>query len=381
MSKNNFLIDKMKRRKNVAAVSSLLAISLGLVAILGTALTTTGSAQSLNRGSSGAVYILDNSASGNNVLLYSRASDGSLTFVNSFATSGTGTGSGLASQGALVLTQDGKWLLAVDAGSSQISVFSVGSNTLTLTDTVGSQGSDPISLTVYRNWVYVLDAGSSGNIAGFTLSSGTLTYITGSTQPLSGAASPSPEQIGFTPSGSVLLVTEKATNIIDTYTVSSTGVASAPTSNPSVGAGPYGFAFTGYNTLIVSEAASDTLSSIAVSNTGALRTISGAIPTFGNAPCWIAISGNGQNVYTSNAHGGTISIFNVAYDGGLSIFSSIASSTAIPALDLAFSAHSQYLYVHDGTSITGYQVFSDGSLSTVTTVTGLPSSASGLVAS
>ena len=129
-------------------------------------------------GSTGVVYIIDNSATANHVLVYSRAQDGALTALGSFSTHGRGTGASLASQGAIALTSDGKWLLAVDAGSNQISVLSVHGNSLTFASKVSSHGSDPISLTVNQNTVYVLNVGGNGNIAGFTLgSSGTLTYI------------------------------------------------------------------------------------------------------------------------------------------------------------------------------------------------------------
>jgi 6-phosphogluconolactonase len=371
-------MNKFTKRK--AAVTSVLAIFIGLTAILSTGIAA--SVQTPSHGNTGAVYIIDNAAAGNNVFLYSRASDGSLTYVSANPTNGLGTGSALASQGAVALTQDGRWLLVVDAGSNQISVFKVGHDSLTFASITSSKGADPISLTVYNNWVYVLNGGGNGNISGFTLSSsGSLNYIAGSTQPLSGMANPSAEQIGFNPWGNVLVVTEKATNIIDTYTVNSHGVASAPTSLTSTGSGPYGFAFVNHDQLIVSDAASNALTSYVVSDSGNLRTISGALPTFGSAPCWVAANGNGQWVYTTNAHGGTLSTFSISYTGGLTLFSSIASTTQIPALDLAFSANSQFLYVRNGGNITGYQVFSDGSLSTVTIVGGVPSSAAGLSAS
>ncbi|MGI0091212.1 MAG: lactonase family protein, partial [Nitrososphaerales archaeon] len=329
--------------KKKAAVTSILAISIGLAAIFATVLTA--EVQSSGFGNTGAVYTIDNSASGNNVILYSRAPDGTLSSIGTFPTGGLGTGTALASQSAIVLTQDSRWLLAVDAGSNEISVFRVGHVSLTLVSKTSAQGILPISLTVFKDWVYVLDSGGLGNIAGFQLNNdGSLTYVSGSTQPLSGMSNPSPEQIGFSPAGNLIIVTEKGTNIIDTYTVGHNGVASAPTTHTSAGAGPYGFAFTDANHLIVSEAASNTLSSYVVSNTGDLRTMSGAIPTFGNAPCWVVVTGNGQFAYTTNAHGGTISTFSISRTGGLTLFSSIASSTLIPALDMAFSAHGQFLY-------------------------------------
>ena len=214
----------------ISIVASALLVAIASVGVASSAFST---------GSAGAVYTIDNSATGNNVLVYTRAPDGTLTAAGSVPANGLGTGAGLASQGAVVLTQNGKWLLVVDAGSNEISVFAVQGNTLTFASKAGSQGGDPISLTVNRDLVYVLDAAGNGNIAGFTLSSaGTLSYIPGSTQPLSGATTPSPEQIGFSTDGKVFVVTEKASNTIDTYVVDySSGVAGAPTTFQSNGAG------------------------------------------------------------------------------------------------------------------------------------------------
>jgi 6-phosphogluconolactonase len=369
-----------KRRKLAVSSVTVSIIALGAVFAIIASLSLAAGAFS-GPSAAGAVYIIDNSASSNHVWVYSRAANGQLASTGTvFSTGGKGTGANLASQGAVVLTQDGRWLLVVDAGSNQISVFRVSGASLVRTSITGSRGSDPISLTVSKNLVYVLDAGAAGNIAGFTLNNGVLTPIAGSVQPLSGAASPSPEQVGFNPKGNILVVAEKNTNIIDTYIVNSKGVASAPNSQTSAGLGPYGFAFTSQGYLIISEAASNSISSYALSNQGQLRTISGAIPTFGLAPCWLVIGGNGHFAYTANAHGGTISTFSISKTAGLTLFSSVAARTAVPTLDMAFSHNSQFLYVRNGATISGYQVFSDGSISLITTASGIPSSATGLAA-
>src|SRR5579872_147011 len=207
----------------------------------------------------GAVYIVDNNATANHVWVYPRYSNGQLGSTGtSFSTGGQGTGSNPASQGALALTSDGEWLLTVNPGSNQITVFKVQDEALVWKSITSSHGSDPISLTISKNLVYVLDASGSGNIAGFTLSNnGVLSFISGSVKPLSGLPNPSPEQIGFNPQGTILVVTEKATNNIDTYKIASNGVASAPKNQTSAGAGPYGFAFSQTGLLIVSEAASN----------------------------------------------------------------------------------------------------------------------------
>jgi 6-phosphogluconolactonase len=196
----------------------------------------------------GAVYTIDNAAAGNNVMRFDRLFDGSLMSSGNFSTQGKGTGAALASQGAVTLSDDGNWLFVVDAGSNEITVFQINGTSFMFSDKVSSQGTAPISITVNDNWVYVLNNGSAttlGNIAGFKLNSttGKLAFITGSNQPLSGMPNTSPEQIGFSPRGNLLVVTEKAANITDVYLVKA-GVAGAPNAMPSVGIGPYGFAFT-----------------------------------------------------------------------------------------------------------------------------------------
>jgi hypothetical protein len=334
----------------------------------------------------GALYTIDNAAA-NSVLQFQTGPNGVVALTGTFSTHGNGTGARLASQGAVTLTQNGQWLLAVDAGSNQITSFQVNSGgSLKFVSVVSSEGLIPTSVTVHGSLVYVLDNGTAttpGNIAGFRLGSGgQLTYIPGSVQPLSGAANTSPEQIGFSNNGNVLIVTEKAAGMIDSYTVGTGGVASAPMVTSSNAAGPYGFSFTTQGYLVVTEAGSGTLSSYVVSDNGNLRTISGSIPDFGLAPCWVAVSPNGQVAYTSNAHGGTISGYSISGSGTLSLFSSVAAKASIPTLDVAFggSNHNQFLYVLNGDSITGFQVYPDGGIAQVTTVSGLPASATGLAA-
>src|SRR3989449_4555545 len=110
-----------------------------------------------------------NLTSGNAVAIFARAAAGTLTVAGTVATGGTGTGSGLGSQGAVVLSVDGRWLFAVNAGSNDVSIFRVSPAGLALTSRIPSGGVQPISLTVHGNLLYVLNGGVSGNIAGFAL--------------------------------------------------------------------------------------------------------------------------------------------------------------------------------------------------------------------
>jgi len=273
----------------------------------------------------GSVYIMSNSASGNQVIVYSRAADGTLTWNANYATNGLGinglTGS---NQGGMVLSEDGRWLIVVNAGSNDISVFSVNHKGLTLTDRTSSQGTMPISATVHGNVVYVLNSGgaeSTGNIAGFALSDGQLSELSGSVQPLSGVAAPA--EISFNPTGTALVVTEKSTSKIDTFLVNSEGVASTPNVQSSSGGTPFGFDFTPSGTLIVSEAAggptgTSAVSSYTISDSGSLTTLSASIPDTQQAACWLIVTGNGQFAYTANAHSTTISSYTIAGNGKIS---------------------------------------------------------------
>ena len=129
----------------------------------------------------GAVYVLSNSASGNEVLVFNRSSEGSLSVGQNFTTGGNGSGSGLGSQGSLILEEN--YLYAVNAGSNEVSVFRVNDDQLTLVDKASSHGIMPISVTVHGHLLYVVNTGGSGNISGFHISpDGHLAYLENSTR-------------------------------------------------------------------------------------------------------------------------------------------------------------------------------------------------------
>src|SRR5690242_20912890 len=93
-----------------------------------------------------AVYTLTNQVAGNAVAVFNRAADGTLTAAGTVATGGTGTGAGLGSQGAVALSDDGQLLFAVNAGSNDVSVLTVGPAGLALASRTPSGGTLPISL-------------------------------------------------------------------------------------------------------------------------------------------------------------------------------------------------------------------------------------------
>lgn len=340
-------------------------------------------------GHPGAAYVMTNAAAGNAILVFDRSSDGGLTPAGSYSTGGLGSGASLGSQGAVVLSQNGRWLFAVNAGSNEISVFAVTPGGLALADIAPSGGTRPISLAVHGSLVYVLHDGGAGNITGFTVDGqGQFTPLAGSTQSLSNGgagAAPDAAQISFSPDGRSLVVTEKSTNLILTYTVGQDGLASGPTLHASAGATPFGFAFGNQRTLIVSEAFGGAANASAASSYSvrgnSLSLVSASASTHQTAACWVAVTGNGKYAYTTNAGSSSISSYAVSPDGTLTLQESQAGLTGpgTAPIDAAFSHNSQFLYVVTGGTpqLVLFQVQTHGELTPLRAVV-LPAGALGL---
>jgi 6-phosphogluconolactonase len=337
----------------------------------------------------GAVYALTNAIGDNAVAVWNRSSDGSLTPAGSYPTGGAGIAAGLGSQGALVLSQDHQWLFAVNAGSNDISSFRVDRDGLTLVNRVASGGVRPTSLTVSGDLLYVLNAGGDGNISGFTVGNdGTLAPLADSTRALSGNAT-SPAQVQFSPNGSLLLVAERATQIIDAYQVGADGRASGPVINHSSGAVPFGFAFGMRDQVFFSEAGGgqnglSAASSYRVDANGNLTVVSGSAPTYQGAACWLVVTSDGRYAYTANAASNSISGFAIGIDGSLSLITpdGRTGTTGAGATDMALSVNSQFLYVRNSRAgtISGFALQADGSLELLGEVNGLPAGSAGLAA-
>lgn len=69
-----------------------------------------------------AVYTMTNDPAGNEVVVFDRDNDGMLTMADSVATQGLGSGGvfdPLVSQGSLIISDNGRWLIAVNAASNR----------------------------------------------------------------------------------------------------------------------------------------------------------------------------------------------------------------------------------------------------------------------
>jgi len=338
----------------------------------------------------GHVYTMSNDAGGNEVLVYRRAANGTLSLAGTYETGGNGTGTGLGNQGGVILSDDGDVLLVVNAGSNSISSFKITNNRLHLKSTVSSGGIRPVSLTTHGNLVYVLNQGGNGNISGFRLNNNDkLEPIPNSTRPLSINAPTDPAQVSFVWGGRVLVITEKATNTITTYTVNHWGIPGTLHTLTSSTPTPFGFDKGIFGLIFVSEAAggapgASVLSSYRVFPNGQISLVDGSVGAGQTAACWVVITKNGRYAYTTNTGSNNISTFDVhIFSGNVGVDDAIAATTPPGPIDAALSPDSRYMYVLNsgGHSISVFSVNNhNGNLSSIQVVPGLPASANGLAA-
>lgn len=376
----------MKNRSKLSAVLSTVLMSTVFLT------ATTASGRNLR---AGAVFVLTNQVS-NAIAVFERGPDGTLTSVGTSLTGGAGDPVAqagdlptdpLASQGSLIL--DNNLLFAVNAGSNEISVLRVGKDDLTLVDKESSGGVRPISLTIHNNFLYVLNEGGTPNISGFTVGSdGSLTPLAGSTRLLP-AGGADPAQVGFSPDGTLLTVTEKLGNSIDTFVVGANGVAGAANSDLSSGQTPFGFAFRGDGVLVIAEAFSAVAnqgkaSSYTTAADGSISVISRSVPDSQTTASRLVITDSGKVVFVSNTGSSSISSYQLDSLGTLSLLRSVAANTGsgTAPIDMALSDRSKYLYVNDNAfqMVRSFVINKDGTLTSIDNDGGLPFGIQGIAA-
>ena len=141
----------MGKGRWLAGGGSVLAATIGL---LGAGTAASAGTAGTSSPVVGYSYIDGNTATANTIDGFARHADGSVTPLpgSPFAAGGAGLGSGLGSQGAIQATPDGRYLLAVDAGSNQISVLRVtaGGVPVLAGQPVSSGGVKPVSIAISR---------------------------------------------------------------------------------------------------------------------------------------------------------------------------------------------------------------------------------------
>jgi 6-phosphogluconolactonase len=372
----------MTRRENQRGFRPLAGATLAVGALMVTA-TTGAVAHAAQRDQQRGtfVYTEDNAtaSNGGNLVHAFRVGAGrTLTSIGSFPTGGDGAGTGLGSQGAVTLADDGHRLLAVNAASNTVTLFRVHEDgRLTWLDAASSAGTDPISVTAHGDLAEVLNAGSN-TVAGLELSDDSLTPISGAVAALSGGAS-APVEVGFAPDGEHVVVAEKVSNTIDTFEVSGNRLHELKTT-ASTGATPFGFDFTRRGDLIISDAAggapgASAATSYRLGGDGGLHPIN-EVANGQSAACWVVVNRQGTRAYLANTGSGTVSSYDISGSGALSLRAGAAAAPGGTPIDEALGGG--WFFVLIGQAIAVTPVLASGDLGSITTTGGLPTGTTGL---
>ncbi len=343
---------------------ALVALAAGSLVALGGA---AHGARAADAPATGHVYVNDNTAPDNTVAGFDRHADGTLSPIpgSPFKVGGSGAGAVTGSQGAIQISSDGRYLLAVDAGSNQISGAAIDADgsLRPVGAPTSSGGKAPVSIAVHGRFVYVANTGAGGaNYSGFTLSAdGLLTPIAGATYALPDNSQPG--DVLFSPDGAHLagirVGPDAGPSYIDSFVVNADGTLKMAPDSPfaSKNIGPFGSEFrpTNSNQLFVSNAHDGAgKASVAVFNDGAdgtLKAIDGS-PFADNqtAACWLEISSDGNYLYTVNTAVPSISRYFIQPDGSLVLLGGTPFETGGATLrpfDLRLDPSNRYLYVVD----------------------------------
>lgn len=349
---------RVSTRLAAGGMAAAAALSISGVSVAGAANADGGSPVV------GHAYVNGNTVGANTVDVLDRHADGSLTPTAGSPVSigGAGLGAGLGSQGAIEASPDGRFLLAVDAGSNEISVLRIGTDgSPTLVGTpVWSGGVEPVSVAISPDGiVYVANVGNGGSdYAGFRLNpTGKLIAI-----PQSTVAVPEGSAVGdvlFNSTGDRLVGTRDATSLIDSFTVGADGRLTAAAGSPfaAQSLGPIGSEFrpTNPSQLFVSNAhagaGQGSVSAFQDSRDGVLTSI-GDSPFRDNqtAACWVEITHDGRYLFAVNTASASVSSYGINTDGSLTLLATTAFNNGAGAVDARLSPDGTTLSVTGGSS-------------------------------
>lgn len=354
-------------------VATALAATTALAPSVPSAAADHGHGDPSRTGGHHAVFVQTDNPTGNQIVAYHRAEDGTLTQADTYDTGGLGgvlagsVADHLASQGSLTYDPRHGLLYAVNAGSDTVSVFSVDGDRLELCQVIASGGRFPVSIAVHGDLVYVLNALDGGSIQGYTFAADHLTRMADWNRPLGLDPNATPQftntpgQVGFTGEGSQLVVTTKANgNSIDVFDLDHSGApAAAPVVTVDPGSVPFGFVQGGHHRLFVTEAGPNALATFTI-NADGTATKTSSVLTGQAATCWVTAVRD--FLYASNAGTSNLTGFKVSGHGQPTVLGNTPTDPG--TVDSAASSDGRYLYVQTGVKgiVDEFKVNADGSL-------------------
>jgi 6-phosphogluconolactonase (cycloisomerase 2 family) len=341
-----------------------------------------------------ALFVETESATGNHVLSYSRASDGTISFAGSYATDGVGatavgaTADPIASQDGLTLINNNSELVATNAGSDTVTVFAVDGTRLIWLQQVGSQGQFPVSVASRGDLVSVVNSGGVGSVTQFRLFGDFLVSQGVQVRSLGLSNTNPPDfhhgvgEVAYTPNGQHLIITTKlSTNSFDVFSVGFNGTLGAtPVVTAADNPLPFSFTFDSAGRVVSAEASNSSVSTYTVNANGTL-TFLATVSDGQGALCWI--SGANGYFFGSNAASGNVSSFDENGAGVPQLVNATAATAHAGTIDSVVSPDDQTLYVESGGAgtVDAYNIGAGGSLTQIETIFNIPVASEGIAAS
>jgi len=363
--------------------------------LMGVGLVGVSSAGASPRHESGhALFAETDAATGNSVISYTRATDGTISYFATYPTGGLGatatgaTADPLASQGGLSLINNGNELVATNPGGNTISVFAVEGARLELLAQLPSGGTFPNSVSTSGELVAVLNAGGAGSVSEFRWDDHRLVALSAQTRSL-GLSNANPPfflagagQVGYTPDGSHLVVTTKhSTDSFEVFSVSARGdLGTSPVVTAAHSPVPFAFNFDNAGNLVAVEALNSNVSTYHVNADGSLTSL-GSVTDGAHALCWISTAQG--YFFGDNAGSATVSSFTEGAGSAPVLVNATAATAHAGTTDSTVSPDGDFLYVESGGAgtVDVFAIGSNGTLSPVETLFNLPVASEGIVAS
>jgi hypothetical protein len=371
--------------KNLTRLAITATVSLGLIgAAAGTA--SAAPLDSHSRGpvsarptssGQGTVFAETDAITGNAIVSFHRAANGTLTPLGTYATGGIGgalNGSAVdhtGSQGSLV--RDGHNILTVNAGSNTITSFRQNGDHLIRQQVISSGGDFPVSITTHGNVVYVLNARDGGSIQGYIEAGGNLVKVPALHRELGFNPNATPEftntpgDISFTPDGSKLVVSTKGDgSSFEVFGSRGLLLSTSPVVSTFAGVAPFAIAFDRTGRLVAAEGGTNAVGAFTINGNGTV-TRDADVATGGQATCWILPVGG--SLFVTNAGTGTISTVSDTGTGPLSL--KAITATDAGTIDEAATPDGRFLYVQTGAAghVDEFTIGHNGTLTRIGTVT------------
>lgn len=261
---------------------------------------------------------------------YSISSNGALTLLN---TSNTG----LADPISMEVSPDGKWLIGLDGNGITLDEYQINAASGTLTLGNGQSYLIPKSVVVPRaikispggNFIFAAIGTAGDLIFPFDTSTGTISNPT----QLSLPSNVSDNALAVSPSGNTLYIARSGSNGgLAAYSISSTGVLQALTTNPyAAGSQPLAVVVTGNgNNVYVANQGDGTISGYTIASNSTATPTSGSPYSNASGPSGLAIDSSGKYLLSISNAGSpdlTLFAFDTATPGKLNLIASTSTGT------------------------------------------------------